>query len=482
MGRVPTPRFLIGLALFTAGAASALAAPIEIDRRIEGSNGASLVVKTIDLRADSIALSVAVANPGDREISLNRGRSLVVEDAAHGVHRLNPPADNPELRIPMQAQLSGELVFIGPLAPSARQLSLSGNGFDATIALPQQSGTAAARQADHPDGTALRIQGILATGPACLLSLLATNGSDRTIVLNQNRSLALTDRHGVAAPFKAPAENRELVVPSGDRLDARLAFDCRAIDASGPLTLTTNRPGRGTAGSPDDAAPVFIFKIVPERRAEPGPPAGSRAAVAPIAWSRLSASPETGEVAPQAAQQPGRPARQGAVGRTGNEAASGAGPADSAGPDVAVPRRAARIEAGLGARRTERGLRLALAADTLFGAASMALAGKGEQRLGQLAELIAQTHMREVIVTVHAGAGGANADVQALARQRARAVVAWLERHAARPRPHFVAKAVAGADAPDPGRERDWWVDVILRRDYLVPNRRSPASPSPGKI
>src|SRR5262249_35535349 len=118
------PSHLLALALVIASWRAGLADPAQINRRVVLPNGASLLVQTIDLRAASIALAVATANPGEREIALNRARGLVLDDEAHGVHHVNPPADNPDLRIPPRTQLTGDLVFAGPLAPSARQLTL----------------------------------------------------------------------------------------------------------------------------------------------------------------------------------------------------------------------------------------------------------------------------------------------------------------------------------------------------------------------
>ncbi|HVC56888.1 MAG TPA: hypothetical protein VND95_13090 [Stellaceae bacterium] len=472
MRRLFALRILV-LTLAAAGAAVALADPLPVERRSEQPGGAAIVVKSIDLRRDSIVLAVTIANPSDREIRLNRQRRFVLDDDAHGVHYLNPPADNPELRIPPGAQLAGHLVFVGPLAPSARRLTLTSSAEEnlppLTVALPLggQPGTSDVSQADRADGTALQIRPVVATGANCLVTLQATNGSDETIVLNQDHGLVLTDEHGTAAPVRAPADNRELVVPAGDRLDAVLVFDCRSLDTSRGLTLVTGHRSAGAPDNPDGAPPGFSLKAAVERHAAGVAPAGSHATVRPIDWSFVSAA-ATPVAAIPAVPQAAVPAPP--------EAASAVRATVPAPPKAGARLGAKQLAALLHAVKTQRGLRLAVPVDALFGNAQKTLAAAADPLLGQLAELIAATGMHEVVVTVHAGPGSQQAD----SRERAHAVVAWLERHAPDPRPRFVAATYRGAAAARDKRKP--WVDVILRRNYLVPKSRSPASPSPGKM
>ena len=437
---------LILSAFVMLAAAAAIAAPRSIERRVDLGNGALLLIKTIEIRADSIVLDVAIANPGDAALRLNRARSLVLDDGAGGIHHLNPPPDNPELEISPGLQLAGELVFIGPPAPAARALSVSNGAFRSELPLGGIGAGDPARQAGRADGTSVRMGRVRSAGGRCLVSLLAANGSDRTVVLNQGSGLVLTDAQRNAAAVEPPPDNRELVVPAGSRLDAELSFDCRTLDTSSRLTLT--------GGGQGDAAPAFTIEAAVVPSADAALPASSRAAVQPIAWSMLL------ETAAAATASPALPAR----------------PAAAVSPDSD---KIADLTAALHARKTERGLRLRLASAPLFGAGA-ALAPKADHTLGRLVDLIAATGMREVVVTVHAATDG---------REQARAIAAWLERHAPPPAPHVIATA-KGAPRPEPASAADnppaaeprAWVDVVLRRDYLVPNRRSPASPSPGKM
>src|SRR5260370_12476917 len=106
---------------------AALTKPLAVERRIVHPDGVSLRLQTIEFHDASIVLSATIVNPSEREIRLNRARSFMLDDGAHGVHHLSPPADNPELTIPPRTQVSGDLIFIGPLASAASRRTLSSN-------------------------------------------------------------------------------------------------------------------------------------------------------------------------------------------------------------------------------------------------------------------------------------------------------------------------------------------------------------------
>ncbi len=486
-------RGAIACLIVAAASGTALAKPVPIERRLVHPDGVSIVLQTIDFRDDSIVLSATIANPGERQIRLDRARSFVLDDGAHGVYHLNPPAENPQLRIPAQAQMTADLVFIGPLASAARELTLSINqgigtpdnpyddapAFSTTLPADGRAEANGGPAASHPDGAGLRVRGILATPTACVVSLLATNGNDRTIVLDQDRSLVLTDDRGVAAPVEAPAENRELVVPPGDRLDADLIFDCRTLDASGALTLITNRGTAGTTDNPYDTLPVFTLKV-PVEHSDAALPASSRATVAPIARSLLSAAEAATAQAPPAPASPAPTPPAPTPPAPAPPAA--AGPATPARPPppavpakIPAPRSVPQLEAALHAERTYRGLRIVLPADALFGSAPDTLDANADPLLAQLAELIAKTRPREVEVAGHTDSVGTDADNLTLSKERAHAVAAWLEAHAPKRRPRFVEQGFGrtrpvrpnhksdGSDNPE-GRAQNRRIEVLLRR------------------
>lgn len=487
----------VACAVVAAAAGGTFADPTAIGRRIVHPDGVSIELQRIDFRDASIVLSVTITNSGDRDIRLNRARSLLLDDGAHGVHYLGPPADNPELRVPARTRLSGDLVFVGPLASAARGLKLSSNRgigtrdnpydaapvFEASLPIENRAGSGGGTAASHPDGAALLVRRIIATPAACLVSLLATNGNDRTIVLNENGSFVLTDDQGAAAPLDPPTENRELVVPPSDRLDADLLFDCRHVNAAGSLTLISNRGTAGTPDNPYDTLPVFTLELPVEHSAA-ALPEHSRAAVAPLPRSHLSeeaapvaAAPPALSEAPGATPAPPLPASPPPP-SAGATAASPAAPAAATPPAPAKahkPMTLAQLEAALRAEKTDRGLRLVLPADALFQSKQGELDDNAVTPLTTLAELVAAIKPHEIVVVGHTDSVGDDAANLALSKQRARAIAAWLAAHAPKARPHFIEEGYGrtrpvapnhnadGSDNPE-GQAANRRIEILLRR------------------
>jgi outer membrane protein OmpA-like peptidoglycan-associated protein len=468
-------------------AARPQSAPAET--RITHPNGAAIVVRALAARDDSIVLTGRIANPTDRELRLNRSRSFVLEGAGRAVHHLNPPIGNAELTIPPRSQSGAELVFIGPPASAAHELTLSTNRGIGTADNPyddapvlrtilpvgsRAGGTAAASQASHPNGATLRVRRLVAGHGSCIASLDATNGNDRTILLNQSGGMVLTDERGGTATLKAPTENRELVVPPSTRLDAELAFDCRQIDAAGPLTLHTNRGTPGTTDNPYDTLPVFALRIHAEIAAEGSamPPA-SRASVTPIARSQLT--PEARPAATPAAAPTAEPAPVKPAPASTPPSNSPAPVAEPAPPPSKAPKTAEQLKAALRTEKTDRGSRLVVPSDTLFEPAGKTLRGGAAPLLENLAALVAAEQAREVVVIAHTDSMGSDADNMALSEDRARAVAGWLKAHAGKPPPRFVAKSYGrtrpvapnhnadGEDNPE-GRAQNRRIEVLIRR------------------
>jgi len=310
---------------------------------------------------------------------------------------------------------------------------------------------------------------------------LNTAGS---IVLNQNRSLVLSDDRGALAPLAAPADNTELVVPAGSRLDAELLFDCRALSGAGEVTLATNRGTAGTADNPYETLPVFSLRLPVEQLPEgTALPQRSQAAVLPIARSSLT------EVAAAATAGGSPSAAPGVTGATGTASAAatsaaprptGAKPA--AEPEASAereakepPKTATQLEATLHASHGYHGLQVVLPADALFGSARDTLDTAADPTLANVAALIAALHPREVIVAGHTDSNGSEADNLSLSKARAEAVAAWLETHVEKRRPRFVedgygrTRPVApnhkadGSDNPE-GRAQNRRIEITLRR------------------
>lgn len=530
--------FFAGLA---AVGAPASAQAITVSERLTHPDGATILVKTITPRPDSIVMAATIANPADRDIRLDRSRSFVLDDDARGVHALNPPLDNPELRIAARSVANAELVFIGPLPPSVRRLTLSANQgigttdnpYDDTPAFRAVLPLAGASNGggyvgEHPDGAALRVARIVSENGACVASLGATNGNDRTIVLNQADSMTLTDDHGAQAAVQAPDGNGELVVPAGSRLDAELVFDCRRLDtASGQLTLSTNRGTAGTTDNPYETLPVLAFRVAVEAASGATPMAPqSHAAVAAIARSVLTAAaaapPSAATAGPALAATPaaaapaasanGKPAAEPAPATkpqtppppaptagpsttpttaappapppppspAPSQAAPAAAPsvpsaAAAAAPPKETPRTTPELEAALHATRGFRGIDISLSADTLFGEKGSALDAGATPLLADVAALIAATHAKQVTIAGNTDSAGSDADNMALSKARAQAVAAWLGAKLTKHPPKIAAEGYGRtrpvapnhkADGSDnpEGRAQNRRIDITLSR------------------
>lgn len=146
-------------------------------------------------------------------------------------------------------------------------------------------------------------------------------------------------------------------------------------------------------------------------------------------------------------------------------------------PAPDAPRTLPQLEAALHAEKTDRGLRVILPAETLFGAARDAVDPAADSTLSNLAALIEAMQPREIIVIGHIDSSIENDANPTLSKKRARAVTAWLAAHGSPEyQPHFVERGYArtrpvapngnagGSDNTDERQERRW-IEILLRRN-----------------
>jgi outer membrane protein OmpA-like peptidoglycan-associated protein len=129
------------------------------------------------------------------------------------------------------------------------------------------------------------------------------------------------------------------------------------------------------------------------------------------------------------------------------------------------------LEAALNAEKTDRGLRVILPANALFGASRAALDPAADPLLSSLAQLTAAMLPREIVVIGASGEDDANL---ALSKERAHAVAAWLAAHAPKLRPRFIERGndgthsgatninADGSESPET-REQNNWIQILLR-------------------
>lgn len=143
--------------------------------------------------------------------------------------------------------------------------------------------------------------------------------------------------------------------------------------------------------------------------------------------------------------------------------------------EPAATRTLTQLEETLHAEKTDRGLRIRLPADVLFGTARDTLDSAADQSLSSVVELIIAMQPREIIVVGHTDASIKRDADLALSKERAHAVSNWLKAHGLGDRPRLVAQGYGGtrplgpnekADGSDnpKGREQNSRIEILLRR------------------
>jgi flagellar motor protein MotB len=127
-----------------------------------------------------------------------------------------------------------------------------------------------------------------------------------------------------------------------------------------------------------------------------------------------------------------------------------------------------QLESALHAERTDRGLRVMLPTNALFGEAGAALDSAPDPLLSSLAELTAAMQPREIVVIGPFGEEGLS---PGLSKDRVHAVAAWLTAHGPKHRTHLVEQTrtrpaatnsrTGGPEGLD-GREQN--IEILLRR------------------
>jgi len=124
-----------------------------------------------------------------------------------------------------------------------------------------------------------------------------------------------------------------------------------------------------------------------------------------------------------------------------------------------------QLQAALQAERTDRGLRVTLPSDALFGSARDKLeeAAAGAALLSMLSEMIAATPWRQVVVIGHPD-GSNDKESEKLSNRRAHAVAVWLQAHAPKQSPDFVANNHSRAVKRNRNRQQGQ-IEILLRRN-----------------
>jgi len=138
--RVPRLR-VAGLPVPAPGTAEVAGVPgpreVAVDLRGDHPGGTSLAVARASFHEDRIQVEVTAANPTGRDVAL-AADGLVLRDDLGTVHRLSPPPSDPRIGVPAGGTVDATLVFLGPVNPAARALTLVTNP-DAPATAPPQT-------------------------------------------------------------------------------------------------------------------------------------------------------------------------------------------------------------------------------------------------------------------------------------------------------------------------------------------------------
>ena len=101
---------------------------VRVDQRQANPNGLVMTVDSISYMANGIVVTARVLNTTGRAMWLNAGGGLTLADDKGRTYPFVPPADNPEVQIAPQSQVTANLVFAGGVAMGSRGLQLWTNG------------------------------------------------------------------------------------------------------------------------------------------------------------------------------------------------------------------------------------------------------------------------------------------------------------------------------------------------------------------
>ncbi len=245
-------------------------------------NASTLRLKQIEYGSQKVRVAFEAINGLDKTIELAGSSSdpPFLEDARSNRYYLIPASTNPDLSIPANQKLTGVLHFAGRVPAEAGQLSLHFNqrygssdydeasdpklaiagiptgqgGEEATLAeggegqqtIVQGNGSSLPAtqtldlQANSEEGSVLRINQIGFAEDSITLALAITNGSNRSIELNEFDRMFLRDNRGGKYNLKPPPQNPQVEVTPGSTLTGKFVFLGRIAPAADSLALFTD--------------------------------------------------------------------------------------------------------------------------------------------------------------------------------------------------------------------------------------------------
>lgn len=252
------------------------------DKFAQHPNASTLRLKQIEYGSQKVRVAFEAINGLDRTIELAGSSSdpPFLEDSRSNRYYLIPASTNPDLSIPANQKLTGVLHFAGRVPVDAGQLSLHFNqrygssdydeasdpklaiagiptgqdGEEATLAegaggeqtIVQGNGSSLPAtqtldlQVNSEKGSVLRISQIAFAEDSITLALAITNGSNRSIELNEFDRMFLRDNRGGKYNLKPPSQNPQVEVTPGSTLTGKFVFLGRIAPTADSLALFTN--------------------------------------------------------------------------------------------------------------------------------------------------------------------------------------------------------------------------------------------------
>ncbi len=98
-----------------------------LDLQVNHPNGTTFVVRAVSFHEDRTQIDFTATNGRDSDIELGVWSSIVLRDDLGTTYRFSEPPGNPSVLVTRQSTIEGTLVFLGRVAPGARQLTLITN-------------------------------------------------------------------------------------------------------------------------------------------------------------------------------------------------------------------------------------------------------------------------------------------------------------------------------------------------------------------
>ena len=243
--RFAVPTLLLALSACTPGGLGG--APVEGQPTAAADDGLSLSVVSVEPGSDKTTVEMVVVNGGSRPETVSRQYApMTLTDGDGGEHaaakqEIEVPAySSDRLRVEFAGHAEGERMTLTAGDLTIPDLPTDATRFEAGPS--PAAGSLAAVQANHANGSSLRVTGVTFDETGTSVQVEAVNGHDGEIKLSGSTSdpAHLADETGRTYPLVPPQANPDLSVREGQALRGTLRFAGRVPASVRRLTLAFN--------------------------------------------------------------------------------------------------------------------------------------------------------------------------------------------------------------------------------------------------